>query len=286
MKKLQIFYIGGLIMILAMISCDKLERPVLPKDYPVDNVVTPTTALRFFLSFDSTSNDDEQINIRFKDSISNYPSFFPDPSIKVMPGVSGSAFQGSSSALIHYVNANDFSKSTSFTISFWLNATLDQKDHVNADGILCLPSTSNFWSNFVVFADHEPSNSDSMQLKFVFANGAGNNWDFSGYTGDKRWPAMYDGNWHQVAFTYDASSQTGTLYRDGVQFDQKTNETIMFDGNATGFVVGGFQEMLGIVDTWSNNSWMSGWPGGIDQVRLYNTALAATDIQTIYNNKQ
>jgi hypothetical protein len=285
MNKIQTFLIS-LIMIFVMISCDKLERPVLPKDYPVDQVVTPTTPLRFFLSFDSTSADDAQINIRFKDSISNYPCFFPDPSIGYLLGVNGSAVKGSSSALLQNVNANDFSKSTSFTISFWLNASLDQKDHVNADGILCLPSTSNIWRNFDIFADHESSTSDSMQLKFVFANGTGNNWDFAGYTGDKRWPGMYDGKWHHVAFTYDAPSLTGTLYRDGVQFDKKTNETIVFDGNATGFLVGGFQEMVGIVDSWSNNGWMSGWPGGIDQVRLYNTAMAASDIQSLYNNKQ
>src|SRR6185312_1616442 len=133
MKKSQIFFIS-LIIILAVTGCDKLKRPELPKNYPVDAEVNPTTPLRFFLSFDSTSADDKQINIRFKDSISNYPCFFPDPSIGYMPGVTGTAFQGSSSAFVHYVNANDFSKSTSFTISFWLNATLDQKDHVNADG--------------------------------------------------------------------------------------------------------------------------------------------------------
>ncbi|MBS1669022.1 MAG: LamG domain-containing protein [Bacteroidetes bacterium] len=285
MKKNQIPLLA-IVILLAMASCKKLDRPVLPKNYPTDNPVNPTTSLRFFLSFDSTTAKDAQLNIRFKDSISGYPCFFPDPSIGYMTGVTGTALQGSSSALIHYVNANDFATSTSFTISFWLNASLAQKDHANADGLLCLPSTTNFWSNFVVFADHESSTSDSMQLKFVFANGTGNNWDFAGYTGTKRWPKMYDGNWHHVVFVYDATAKTGTLYRDGVQFDQKANETIAFDGNATGLVVGGFQEMLNIVDKWSNNGWMSGWPGGIDQVRLYNTALAASDVQSLYSTKQ
>ena len=285
MKKIQIPLLG-LIIVFAMVSCDKLERPVLPSDYPTDNPVTPSTPLRFFLSFDSTTADDLQINIRFKDSISSYPSFFPDASIGYMTGVTGTAYQGNTGAFIHYVDANDFGKSTSFTISFWLKATLDQKDHVNADGILSLPSTTNFWSNVCIFADHESSTSDSMQLKFVFANGSGNNWDFAGYTGDNRVPGMYDGNWHHIAFVYDAAAKTGTVYRDGAQFDQKTNETIAFDQNVSGFVVGGFQEMLGIVDSWSNNGWMSGWPGGIDQVRLYNTALSASDVSSLYNNKQ
>ncbi len=284
MKKLPIYFLA-LIAVLAVVSCEKQGRPALAKNYPTDNPVTPSTPLRFFLSFDSISPADHQLNVRFKDSISSYPCFFPDPSISFITGVSGSAMQGSSTALIHYVNANDFGSSASFTIAFWINATISQKDHVNADGLLDLPSTVNFWSNVCVFADHEASTSDSMVLKFHFANGAGDNWDFQ-YANGQRLPSMYDGNWHQIAFTYDGSAKVGTLYRDGVQFDQKTNETIAFDGKVSGFVVGGFQEMLGIVDTWANNSWQSGWPGGIDQLRLYNTALAASDVASLYSTKQ
>jgi concanavalin A-like lectin/glucanase superfamily protein len=271
---------------LVISSCQKLTRPALPNDYPQDKPVTPTTSLRFFLPFDSTSDAAKQINVRFADSISGYPSFFPDPSTTFVPGATGTAYQGSLSTYLHYYSANDFGSSTNFTISFWLNIMLSQKDHGNADGILAVSSTTNFWSNVCIFADHETSTADSMQLKFVFANGGGNNWDFAGYTGASRWPNMYDGNWHHVAFVYDAGSKTGTLYRDGVQFDQKTNETIAFDGNASQLVVGGFQEAVNIVDTYSNNSWMSGFPGAIDQVRLYNAALAASDIQALYNSKQ
>jgi hypothetical protein len=276
----------AILLLAALSSCQKLSKPVLGDDYPKDEVTLPPGDLRFYLSFDSTSEDAKQLNIRFADSISGYPSFFPDPSTTYVDGVRGTAYQGSTSTFLHYLNANDFGTATSFTISFWLQATIDQKDHVNADGIMALSSTTNFWSNVVIYADHESSTSDSMQLKFHFANGSGDNWDFAGYTGDLRWPKMYDGNWHHVAFVYDAPSATATLYRDGVQFDQKTNETIAFDGNATQSVVGGFQEAVNIVDTYANNSWMSGWPGALDQIRLYSSALSASDIQALYNNKQ
>jgi hypothetical protein len=224
--------------------------------------------------------------VRFADSISQLPSFFPDPSTTFVPGVSGTAYQGSLGTFLHYLNANDFGKSTSFTIAFWINVMLSDKDHSNADGILAVSSKTNFWSNVCIFADHENSTSDSMQLKFVFANGGGNNWDFAGYTGANRWPAMYDGKWHHVAFVYDAGSKTGTVYRDGVKFDQKTNETILFDGMDDQVVVGGFQEAVNLVSTYPDNTWMSGFPGAIDQLRLYNTALAAADVQALYNNKQ
>ena len=284
MKKMPILLLA-LIALLGVVSCEKLNRPALPKNYPTDNPVTPTTPLRFFVNFDSTSTADGQLNIRFQDSISNYPCFFPDPSISWTTGVHGTAMQGSSTALIHYVNANDFAASTSFSISFWIQATLAQKDHVNADGLLALPSTTNFWSNVCIYADHEASTSDSMPLKFHFANGTGDNWDFQ-YSGPTGIPSMYDGNWHHIAFTYDQSIETATLYIDGAQFDQKSKEVIAFDGAATGFIIGGFQEMIGIFDTQADNTWQSGWPGGMDQVRLYNTALAASDVQALFNNKQ
>ncbi|HEY4966370.1 MAG TPA: LamG domain-containing protein [Puia sp.] len=276
----------GFAFCVASYSCQKMTQPALPADYPTDNTVTPSTSLRFFVPFDSTSDAAKQINVRFADSISTYPSFFPDPSTTFVPGVSGTAYQGSLGTFLHYLDANDFGKSTSFTISFWLNIMLSQKDHTNADGILALSSTTNFWSNVCIFADHENSTSDSMQLKFVFANGGGNNWDFAGYTGANRWPAMYDGNWHHVVFVYDAPTSTATLYRDGVQFDKKSNETILFDGNANQLVIGGFQEAVNIVDNYGNNGWMSGFPGAIDQLRMYNVALAAADVQSLYASKQ
>lgn len=268
-----------------MAGCQKTERPPLPKNYPTDNVVLPAGPLRFYLPFDSTSPAASQINVRFADSISGYPSFFPDPSTTFVPGVRGTALQSGTNNYLHYYSANDFPQATNFTIAFWFKATLAQKDHTNADGILALSSTVSFWSNFVIFADHETSTSDSMIFKIHFQNGSGDNWDFAGYAGNKRLPHGYDGNWHHIAFTYDAGAKTGTLYYDGAQFDQKTNETIKFDGNASQLIVGGFQEAVSIVSTYASNGWMSGWPGALDNIRLYNTALSSSDVQNLYSNK-
>jgi len=150
-----------------------------------------------------------------------------------------------------------------------------------------IASSSNFWGNITWYADHTTGgNSDSMDLKVHFAQGSGDNWDFAGYTGNARWPHMYDGNWHHVAFTYDATAKTGIMYRDGVQFDKKTNEVIAFDGNAANLVVCGFEQAAGIQGNYAGNTWMSGFPGAIDNVRLYGIVLAPTDIANLYANKQ
>ncbi len=202
-------------------GCQKMSKPALPKNYPTDNVVLPSGPLRFYLPFDSASDAAKQLNVRFADSISGYPSFFPNASTTAVPGVRGTAYQGSTGTFLHYYSANDFGSATSFTMSIWIKTTLDQKDHTNADGLLAVSSTVNFWGNMTVFIDHESSTSDSMVFKIHFANGSGDNWDFANYAGTSRLPHMYDGNWHQIAFTYDASAKTGTLYRDGVQSTRK-----------------------------------------------------------------
>src|SRR5690348_7162809 len=285
-KKISFNIVIIILLTVAIQSCQKMETPVLPSDYPTDNVSLPDGALRFYVPFDSTSEEDKQLNIRFKDSISGYPSFFPDPSIGVVPGVSGSAMQGSTSkGFVQYVNANDFGKASSFTIAFWMNITLAQKDNVNADGLLAVSSTTNFWGNATVFVDHNTT-VDTMDLKFVFANGSGNNWDFAGYAGANGLKGMYDGQWHHIAFTYDASSKTGSLYVDGALYDKKTNEVIAFDGNDSKVIFGGFQEAASIVSNYGDNGWMAAYPGLLDNVRLYNVALSAADVAALYNNKQ
>ena len=118
MKKIKISFVLPVAIVagMALSSCQKMEKPELG-DYEEDVVVTPTTPLRFYVNFDSTSTEDKQTNIRFKDSISGSPSFFPDNSIKVASGVRGTAYQGNLDKNLTYLNTNDWGKSTSFTVA-------------------------------------------------------------------------------------------------------------------------------------------------------------------------
>ena len=263
-----------LVLGMAVSDCQKIVHPALGS-YPKD-ANAPGGPLKFYAAYDATDVD----SIRANYGVDNSATI-------VTGGVSGRAVQFTGNGYVSYPSANDFGTSTNFTISFWLNIPLSKKDNVNADGVLALASSTNFWGNATFYADHSTGgNSDSMDLKIHFANGSGDNWDFAGYTGTARWPHMYDGQWHLVTFTYDATTKTGIAYRDGAQFDKKTGETIAFDGNASQLVVGGFQEAAGIVSNYSSNTWMSGFPGMIDNVRLYGTALSASDVAALYTNKQ
>jgi len=268
-----------LLLILAIsvgiMSCQKMERPALG-NYPKDTN-PPGGPLKFYAAMDGTNVD----SIRANFGLNNDVSF--------AAGVSGDALQpnGDKNGFVSYPSANDFSNVSSFTISFWMNVTLAQKDSVHAEGVLAFANSNNFWSNVCIYADHESVTSDSMQLKFHF-NAANNtdNWQAANYVGNKRWPKMYDGQWHLVTITYDASDSLFTAYRDGAQFDQMTmNPAIKFE-NSSQLIVAGFQEAVGIVDNYGDNSWMAGFPGLMDNIRLYGEALSAADVQSLYTNKQ
>ncbi|MFL5772037.1 MAG: hypothetical protein ACJ75F_02690, partial [Flavisolibacter sp.] len=141
--KLSFFLTAAIVFGVALSSCKKTSRPELGA-YDEDKVVTPTTPLRFFVNFDSVTTEDKQVNIRFKDSISGYPSFFPDNSIKVIPGVHGTAYQGNLDKNLSYVNTNDWGKSTSFTVAFW-----EKKSGINnsdAEFVFSIPSSAGHWS--------------------------------------------------------------------------------------------------------------------------------------------
>ena len=274
-----------LVLATAFAGCDKVVHPALG-NYPKD--ANPVGGpLKFYAAFEKITADSIRATYATTDSVISYVTGASGQAVQFSP-VLGSNGNDSVFSFLIYPNANDFaSTATSFTLSFWLNIPLSKKDNSHAVGILSLSSTKNFWGNITVYADdNDKGNSDSMNLKFHFANGLGDNWDFAGYTGTNRWPGMYDGNWHQVAFTYDATAKTGTVYRDGVQFDQKTNETILFDGFASNLVVGGYQEAANVYDNYADNTWMNGWPGAIDQLRFYAEALSASDVAALYANKQ
>jgi Concanavalin A-like lectin/glucanases superfamily len=268
---------------LAIAGCQKITHPPLGS-YPMDTN-PPGGPVKFYAAYDGINADSIRAQFASTDSVTSYVDGPTGKAIQFNPVLGASGGDSVYSFLI-YPSANDFASATSFTFSFWMNIPQSKKDDVNADGVFALASSSNFWGNITVYADHYVGNSDSMQLKFHFANGSGDNWDFAGYTGANMWPKMYDGQWHQVVFVYDATTSTGTVYRDGVQFDQKTNETIKFDGNAANLVVGGFEQAANIQGDYGGNTWMSGFPGAIDQLKFYAEALSASEVSTNYANKQ
>jgi hypothetical protein len=278
------------VIILGVGSCQKMSRPVLG-DYPKDVAVTPTTDLRFFVPFDSTSPEDKQINIRFKDSISNYPSFFPDNSITVADGVHGTAVQLSAGNAVKYISANDFAATAqSFTLALWLKSP--GVPHVNPQFVMSLVD-KDYWHNsgmFVLF-DHDQccggigSTADSANVSFVVKD----SWYV--FHGKDRIPKLYDQQWHHLAFVYDHTTSKLTTYVDGHALTGLSNDATgvltgplnLTASSVSNLVIGGWNKHVAIDGP--TDPWIDSYPGLIDQFRLYTKALSAADVLALYNTK-
>lgn len=257
-----------LLITLAIAACQKMDRPALG-DYPKDTN-PPGGPLKFYAALDGVSVDSIRAN------------FATDNDVSYVDGVRGKAakFDVAKRGYILYPSANDFGSQANFSVSVWINAgTTALKDHVNADGILAFGKSSDFWGNFTLFVDHETSTSDSMVLKAVIG---GNFITYEGATG--RIPKMYDNNWHHLVFTYNHATAEYIFYLDGKQYDKRTVKDIAFK-DASVMVIGGFQQAGNVQGNYADNTWMSPFPGAIDQVRLYGTVLSASDVAGLYSGK-
>lgn len=265
------------------IGCQKMDRPVLG-DYPKDTDVNPTTPLRFYVNFDSTATADKQINVRFKDSISGYPCFFPDNSIQIVSGIKGTAYYSTSGKFLQYYNTNDFvATAQSFTVSFWEKR--NGMPSGEAEFPFAIPSSNGHWAgtSMMLLFDHAGAGATNALavIKFVIVDKNGNDTWLS-WEGANKVSGIQDNNWHHLAFTYDQTTSAMTLYVDGVAQANKPvwgghGGANMDASKATGFKLGGRpKEDLG---------WGRSWRGGLDQFRLYNKALTASEIQTLFAGK-
>ena len=277
------------VLALSVMSCQKMKRPELG-DYPKDHLTTPATELRFYASFDSTAEEDKQINIRFGDSISAYPCFFPSNTVQVGAGIHGTAFKNTGEDALQYLNANDFAASSSFTMAVWEKIDGAPQSADGAQFVMSLPD-KDYWHNsgmFLLF-DHTGAGSTADSAAVTFA--VKDNW-FT-YHGNDRIPKIYDKQWHHLAFVYDATTSKLTTYLDGAPMTWLSSAATTQSGltgpvnsnvaSVSGLVIGGWNKNVGL--SGPTDSWVHSFKGAIDQFRLYNKALSATEILNLYNSK-
>jgi hypothetical protein len=263
-------------------SCKKLGKPPLG-DYPSDDQQLPPGELRFFTSFDQNSTE---FRYQVADSISQNPSFFSSNPLTIIPGVRGNAVQGKNSTAINYLNPNDFAKSTSFSVSMWLKNTLPTGGKAQFTFSV---TDKDFWCNCSMFmlVDHSGSGStaDSAVVKMYVVDNKGEKW-FE-LVGNNRMKGLLDNNWHHVVFTYNETTSDMVIYKDGAAY-----ATINWPGHGKyeitpssvgNFILGGFNKHAGVVGP--PDDWMQSWQGGIDQFRLYNKALSAAEVQSLFTSK-
>ncbi len=265
-----------LIIFITASGCKKLSRPALG-DYPKDDN-PPGGPLKFYAAFDGTTSSP------FMNAVDSIRANFPvDNPLKQVDGISGKAVEGDGTNYIKYSSANDFvSTAQSFTVSCWEKR--NGAPQGNASFFFTIPSSNGYWAQAAMFGLFDWGTvDDSAIIKVdVVDKNLGDNW-FQ-WMGDQRIKGIQDNKWHHIAFVYDATTSTMTLYVDGTA-NPNTQKWGTHGGanmdasNATGFDIGGNEKIPDL-------GWGQSWDGSIDQFRLYNKALSATEVAALFANKQ
>ena len=285
-NKIHLFLSSTLILLM-MAGCQKMEHPQLPADYPTDdNQVLLPGDLRFFASFNNTTGVSPRWNAN--DSISTNPALLFPASYE--PGITGNGIKGVDNKARLYLNANDFKTATSFTVAFWMKNT----DAGRTEFLFSLKDdTYSGWHRSGMFLMLEHGNATATTLKF----GLMDQWlEFP--DGNKFPRPLLDGNWHHLAFSYDQTTSKMSYYFDGVivpapasASDVKNVQTagnpprgaVNF-ANASNLVIGGWNKHAKLAGP--SDDWIKSYTGNLDQFRLYNKALSAAEIMTLFTSKQ
>ena len=190
-------------------------------------------------------------------------------------GFKGQAFQGSSNGYVISDIPSAVKSLNSFTIDYWI------KTPQNTTGILApivIAKTNDFWGALDMFYENG-STSTSGNLKIHF-NGQSEVWFTNGFISNP-WDS-----WQNIALTYDAPSSTFTLYQNGNAIASQTAAglgNLAFPAVATKIIFGTeqFQTTPSLGTAGGSQPWASYLTGQMDEVRIYNKALVATDIQAL-----
>lgn len=287
MNRTNIRNISLVIAGLVLFSCQKMDRPAMG-DFPKDTN-PPGGPLKFFAAFDGNSTNPLMNAV---DSIR--ATFASDNPLKSIDGVSGKALQGENRKFVKYAKPNDWATTaSSFTISFWYKRNGQTQNNKGGNGpeyIMSLKQTnvdgSNHWSGSTALVFLEGNNAAcAVKTMWVDAKGADSWWTWEG---GQSIPGLLDDKWHHIAIVYNATTSQANLYVDGVV----NSNTRGWPGHgAINMDNGRILEMrVGAGPAAANDDtddWLaSTWKGGLDQLRLYATALSAAEVSALFSAKR
>jgi len=191
-------------------------------------------------------------------------------------GFKGQALQGALNGYVLTAPGNAIKNLQSFTISQWIKTPPPSTGII---GIFSLANTTKFWGNIEVFFENGSDNTNGKVRVHVFKNGADNTYSVDGVSN------LFN-VWTNVSVSYDASSSTFRLFVNGAQVNSGTLSTVSgpLSFADIGNIVFGttqFQTTPSQTSGTTSQPWASYLTGQMDEVRIYNKALSALDLQAL-----
>jgi hypothetical protein len=269
--------IGMMIMMSSILSsCKKDKDPV--DDGKIDPSTIATANLVAYFPFDGDATEE---------IASLTPTMMPN--VTYVTGRRDQAYQGADMAhLLYDLPVNSKLKTlTSFSVAMWFKSPLVTGD---PEPIIFQIGKSDdlYWGNLTLALNRLSDTSDSLQLKaFFLKTGAEWSGQHVGYSNTTFTTNM----WMHLVFQYDGVTSKYMIYKNGVQVvtnegveDRKSGPA----GGALGPLAFANADKINI-GAWRPKSegdaldaWMGWFMGNLDELRVYDKALTAAEILSLY----
>lgn len=191
------------------------------------------------------------------------------------PGFKGLGLQGGTKSYVLFAPGSAITGMHSFTITFWVNSPVNTNGIV---GLVNLSNTTGFWGNIDIFFENG-STLDAATFKAHITNGTTEAW-----IEKKGLPNIFT-KWAHFALSYDATSETFKVYANGsLVLTQLQSGFGPLNFTNSGKMVFGtvqFQTNPSLTSGATNQDWASYLTGQLDEVRIYNKALADSDVSAL-----
>lgn len=230
-------------------------------------------------------------------------------SISFAPGVSGKAYQGAVGSYLLFDNPGPLKTLPSYTISLWMKS-----DRTNglARGIFSLNNPTDFWGSLDVYLDNPGATDpkgDTLLFKVHMNNNSGV--PYAAYFLQSKVPNAIN-TWTHMVITYDAASSVINIYQNAksigiagvagttgfvvsptIPGSDPTVKPVTAWGaivwpNPTAAVIGTwqFQTNPSLTGAATSQTWAESYVGALDNFRVYNKALSATEVSALFNLEQ
>jgi len=284
MKKIlkisSVLFVTMLIVGLVMASCKKDEDPNAGK---TDPSTIATTNLVAYFPFDGVGTEE-------------IASLTPTVTTGVtyVEGRRGQAYQGANQARLRYTlpAASKLKTLTSFSIAMWIKSPLvtgDPEPTIFEIG----KSSDLFWGNLKLGLERLTATADSLKLKtFFYKDGA----VWSGQHISYSDPLFMINRWMHLVYQYDGATSKFMIYKDGVKVvtnDGVENRWAAGDDVSPRPALGNMAfvnaDVINI-GAWrpksegtATDAWMGWFVGNLDELRVYDKALTATEVKALYD---
>lgn len=194
------------------------------------------------------------------------------------PGVKGQALQVGLNNYAIFKATAGLTSLQSMTLAFWFNTT---QDTLGTQGMVSFVDSNGFWGNLDFFLDQQTSSGAVFHIHTIGSGSAGTGGIFL-----TSWPLQSWGVWTHVALTFDAGSDIFTFYVNGTEVGSATvaNFGSLNFTNFPAVVLGTsqFETTPSETSGATSQSWASYLLGEMDELRVYNKALSASEIRALY----